>query len=1737
VALARVRHPRLPEVLEVGDVDGLPYLVMDLVEGTTLAARLAEGAIGEDASLEVARQLASVLEAVNDAGLVHRDVKPRNIVVDRLDGGLKLVDFGFATPMERVGADAAGTAAYAAPEQLVPPGRVDQRADLYAVGRVLFECLTGQAISTRIDGPWGPAAVSELVAHGVTPSLAQVVGGLLRQDPAHRYPTAHSLAHDLDRVAAGHPPLGPVAHQRSRVLPPLVVRRGEAARVHAACRDVANGGALVMIGGARGSGKSIFLASIESEARSIAHTLSVASFRDDAPLATLRRVFDSYFDEHADHAQAGRLEAFRAAVENLTPVARLIAPERMEQIGGVSSERSVAVADLTSSADSVAEGAAQILLGLAERVGPLVIVLDDAQWIDPASAEALVRVAYRAAHAPISIVAAARSERPNPFLDRLGDARPRQALAIELGRIAREDVRQLIAAYLNGPEVDPALVTAVDAMADGTPLGVFEVLGSFLDARVVRPHARCWHFDPARVGDVILPRGALVLLGHRIADLPPATRRILEVAAVIGRSFSEELLTRVVDIGYEDLGFGLASARRAGLIELEDRGDHRFVHDSVREMLLEALTETDLKRTHQGIGEVLEQHFADSSDTLYAAAVHLSAGLREADPARWYRVARAAGSAALARFDNETALRFLSDARTAAQLAGIGLDVDLFRQLGEAHVRLGAIDESLQAFEEALRRATSPETRAAVLGRISWVHQNAANPERAWQKLSEAFAALGGRLPSEKVSAVVRTSVQLARSVGGRYLHRPDRGDVDLLCELHYQNARLGMEYGKPARVIQSALQARVLSERSASPATRARARAAYAFVITALGRTEAGGRELEAAKKIAAAHDDAAATAFCVGLQATASCWAGDFDGALVLSRECTDVHGPWLELNEYVQLVANADIIQSMRGRANEAWGWGERATNRLRRSRFVAVVRPLAIHRARAALAAIGREVKDDPWLAAEIDAISPRDAGEGYHRMLCWGPRARYYLERGELGDVFDELVRSFEGERTGAGGGHAALVEYYVAVAHARIHQCLGASPGDRARRLADLKRAAGDLAKSRMALVKAHHATALAYVAFFEGKSEKMHEHLAQAAVLGNEQSAPWVLYALARLRAHALRQEGRMAAALDQARMAEFMAREHGAVPRARLIQEEFGLAESRPDEGTRRLDSNRRSSSSRANRQLATFLQIARAPRMELKLQEQAEAILDELIEALDAERGAIWFQPNPGNGGITVARHRASESSVSLAPDSARGALLRDVGRRGSPWPPTDGTPPLAPESGQPFDGARVTAVPLVLYDRPAGALCIERGDGHPKFDQEDRNLLLLLSHQVPIALELARVLVEREQLHASLQHAKKMEAMGTLAGGLAHDFNNMLAAMKVALGVAQERAALDSELTAELDVIAEATTRASQLTSQLLSFSRHQPMSVGAHDVNQLVSKIEPMLRRVVGAGVDVVVKLSPAVDAAEVDQGGFDQALVNLLLNARDAMPKGGTLTIATRNVVLGPAAAQRANVPPGEFVEVEVSDTGTGMTTDVMSRIFEPFYTTKPSGAGSGLGLAMVYAFARNSGGSIEVSSDVGKGTQFRLYFRRREPKRTSRPAREASVIDTAMAEVKTDGPDTILVVDDDDLVRRSIAKILERHGYRVIAARGSDEALDLVEQQGARIALVILDVLMPGISGPELGRRLSERKLPAKLLFVSGFSPESIPFDDAKVAAHMLLQKPFSQTALLERVRHLIYS
>ncbi len=377
---------------------------------------------------------------------------------------------------------------------------------------------------------------------------------------------------------------------------------------------------------------------------------------------------------------------------------------------------------------------------------------------------------------------------------------------------------------------------------------------------------------------------------------------------------------------------------------------------------------------------------------------------------------------------------------------------------------------------------------------------------------------------------------------------------------------------------------------------------------------------------------------------------------------------------------------------------------------------------------------------------------------------------------------------------------------------------------------------------------------------------------------------------------------------------------------------------------------------------------------------------------------------------------------------------------------------------------------------------------------------------------------------------LRQAQKMEAIGNLAGGVAHDFNNLLTVILGYTAMLAEDMSASDPGRARLDAIEEAGQRAAALTRQLLAFGRKQILAPKIVDLGKSVVKIERMLRRLIGEDIELTVHSTTPLDPVFVDPGQVDQIIMNLAVNARDAMPTGGRLTIETANVVLDETyAAEHVGVVPGPHVMLAVSDTGVGMAPTTQARMFEPFFTTKEPGKGTGLGLSTVFGIVQQSGGSIWVYSELGKGTTFKIYFPR--SRRLVTPTVETSGTDGAYRA----GSETILLVEDDARVRSVARTILDRAGYVVLEANTGSEALTLAEQHPATIHLLLTDVVMPAMGGPELADRLRVRHPATKVLFMSGYTDHSIVHQGVLDSGVAFLQKPLTPDNLLRRVREVL--
>jgi len=389
--------------------------------------------------------------------------------------------------------------------------------------------------------------------------------------------------------------------------------------------------------------------------------------------------------------------------------------------------------------------------------------------------------------------------------------------------------------------------------------------------------------------------------------------------------------------------------------------------------------------------------------------------------------------------------------------------------------------------------------------------------------------------------------------------------------------------------------------------------------------------------------------------------------------------------------------------------------------------------------------------------------------------------------------------------------------------------------------------------------------------------------------------------------------------------------------------------------------------------------------------------------------------------------------------------------------------------------------------------------------------------------------AEDVTEKWLLERQLRMAQKMEAVGRLSGGIAHDFNNLLGVIIGYSQVLKRTLPPGTVFLEHAEEIEKAGQRAAALTRQLLAFSRQQVLAPAVLDLNSLIVEMEKLLPRLIGEDIEVVMALDPGIGRVKADHGQIEQVVMNLAVNARDAMPQGGKIVIATTNATLDESYTRHhPGSKIGDYVMLSVFDTGTGIDSETLVHIFEPFFTTKERGKGTGLGLATVYGVVKQSGGYVWVKSVIEKGTSFEIYLPRIEEPIT--------VIDPVITPVETfQGAETILLVEDADALRKLTYMLLEQHGYRVLTAANGAEALLMAQQKPERINLLLTDVIMPGLNGRALAERLATIQPELKVLYMSGYTDDAIVNHGVLESGTFLLHKPFSEESLIRKVREVL--
>ncbi len=443
-----------------------------------------------------------------------------------------------------------------------------------------------------------------------------------------------------------------------------------------------------------------------------------------------------------------------------------------------------------------------------------------------------------------------------------------------------------------------------------------------------------------------------------------------------------------------------------------------------------------------------------------------------------------------------------------------------------------------------------------------------------------------------------------------------------------------------------------------------------------------------------------------------------------------------------------------------------------------------------------------------------------------------------------------------------------------------------------------------------------------------------------------------------------------------------------------------------------------------------------------------------------------------------------------------------------------------------------------LPFCLDQQPIGVLILGTTTGEHAFDVQEINLCRTLTNQLAVgvqnarlhtglkryAAELERQMAEQKRLEEQLRHAQKMEAVGQLAGGVAHDFNNLLQVIQGYTSLARDEAPRGGTVHESLGLVLQAAERAALLVRQLLAFGRRQVLSLTIVDLDQIIGGLLPMLRPVLGENVTVEVRRGAKLDRIEADPNQLEQVLVNLCVNARDAMPEGGTIVISTENALVDERQRQELSLPrAGAYVRLAVTDSGTGMTPEIRSRVFEPFFTTKGPGRGTGLGLATVHGLVAQHRGAVQLESEVGRGTRVEVFLP------TADPAADRAVPRQPLAVSR--GTESILVAEDDALVLELTRAYLVSAGYTVFTASSGVEALEVIDDRATEIDLAVLDVVMPKLGGEAVLRYLRERRPGVPVVFASGYGRRSRSLESPpeRIA---FLQKPFGRDDLLRKVR-----
>ena len=1401
--LSQLRHPGLVQIHAVGESDGRPYLIMELLLGRTLAATVKGAAepLAERRIVALARDCVGALAAAHRAGLVHRDVKPENIIITE-DGRAKLIDFGLATQagVEQGKDVAVGTLLYSPPEQTGMLKRpVDGRSDLYSLGVVLFEAACGSPPFQADDvgeivrlQAVAPPPDLRLLAPRLSPALVRIIERLLAKDPDDRYQSGEGLLADLDRLAAHEGsdpadfPLGldddPAAVDYDL---PLVGRGAELDELRVRWQQTARGrGGVALVEGAPGQGKSRLVRELLAGVRrERGLTLSGKVVRGNpVPLACLRDAVEAYIVRIGRLPAAQRAEAedrVRRAAIDAAGMATAFSP----LLGGLVGETATGPADGERQEQYYAAVAA-FLAGLAREHGRAVLWIDDVQWLDEASRRVLEILALELRDTPLLVVASSRDDEDSAlghsrFVEQMGDTVRTRIVVRPLDEVA---TAELVNEQLGGALSDDGFARQIHVRSAGNPFAAVEYVRAVLHAGLISASWGVVRVDQAGLEEIALPDDVLELVLARVSDLGDDARWLLTAGAAMGTRFRPSTLTDV--LGYDEarVSCAVGDALRERLIERVDGDECAYVHDRIREALLDPLSAAQLQALHQRIAETLEARGGDSPDDVFAIARHYALGERAKAPEKLYEWSVRAGEAALVGFAAHEGAEFFARADAVARGAGIDHDAGFHETWGALHLGRGDLDAGREQLELALEHSDDSLQRARINAQLARAEGSVFNAKGATRyalaglrDLGQAPATGGLAMLVSTVVATVRCLLMVVGRRGAPKLSDHERARLSAEVRLYQELENAAYTEMRPFAIMSTVMRTLACSLRLGPSVELSHTLVGVSVVAASFQSRRLRNRLLDRGLAMAEEIGDPQAIAHARLFEMLGLDGLGDARAAGVLAERLLPEYGRWLDLHDLLNAVAAVAFNLGLRGHGLKARNEWVSVHERMRNVQAAGVAENPYL-----CLGIIVLEAQGERAEAAELFAACKRNADNAdpenrFLRQTFLATQMSYLVDQGDLGPTMDVVFDECDALGLNPYTSTFWAVPNFIHPPIVLLERALRSDGDVRATAMAQ--------ARTRLRKLRFTHFQPLwrgfmtvttAALCGLEGKPKKALALADKAERLAIQCDAPLIHFEVARVRARAYGELGDDAESTRQAKIALRVALDMPATSRAQWITDEFGVSLNNAQatgatSGTitvagRRTTASRRTTVGRGSvaltsaggssgtrhggsiqgkRSLDALLALSLAAAQTQDQSELASVALDQLVALLGAERAFLFLADDDAAPLVLSAARGADGVELSEATGYAKTVVDRVREERAARViTGAEEGAALGSESAVQHGLRSILAAPLMLEGRLLGVVYLDSRLARGVFTADDVEILSAISNHIAISLETAR-----------------------------------------------------------------------------------------------------------------------------------------------------------------------------------------------------------------------------------------------------------------------------------------------------------------------------------------------------------------------------------------------------------